>query len=69
MLMVCPTGEVTSIWYQQEGDTTAIRRGDLEIGFIFRATQEHCQAGDNLEEKNRQVGEKIIASLKVWEND
>jgi hypothetical protein len=41
--MVCPSGEITSIWYQgMEGDP-AVSLGDLEFGMIFRASESHCE--------------------------
>jgi hypothetical protein len=35
-LLVCPTGEITAIWYQnaKEGQPN-IDRGDIEFGFIL----------------------------------
>jgi len=64
VLLVCPTGEVTAIWYHQGEDQPNIARGDLEFGFIFSATG-HCEAGYSLSGKVQRVGEMIIASLKV----
>jgi putative hemolysin len=65
MLLVCPTGEVTSIWYHQGESEPNITRRDLEFGIIFRATPSHCEAGYTLSGKIQQVGEMIIASLNV----
>jgi putative hemolysin len=65
VLLVCPTGEVTSIWYHQGEGVPNITRGDLEFGFIFRATSLHCEVGYSLSGKVQRVGEMIIASLKV----
>jgi putative hemolysin len=65
VLLVCPTGEVTSIWYHQGEGVPNITRGDLESGFIFRATSLHCEVGYSLSGKVQRVGEMIIASLKV----
>ena len=65
LLLVCPTGEVTSIWYHQSEGVAHIARGDLEFGFIFRATPSHCEAGVSLEGKVQRLGEMVIASLKV----
>jgi putative hemolysin len=64
-LLVCPTGDVTAIWYHdaQEGQAN-IQRGDMEFGFIFRGPG-HCEPGYNLGGKDQRVGEMIIASLKV----
>jgi putative hemolysin len=64
VLLVCPTGEVTAIWYHQAEGQTNIVRGDLEFGFIFTAGG-HCEAGQSLGGKLQRVGEMIIASLKV----
>jgi hypothetical protein len=64
-LLVCPTGEITSIWYQQAEGQTNIKQGDLEFGIIFSATPFHCEAGYSLDGKIQRVGEMIIASLKV----
>ncbi len=65
MLLVCPTGEVTSIWYHQDEGMPNITRGDLEFGFIFSASPFHCEAGYSLSGKVQRVGEMIIASLDV----
>jgi putative hemolysin len=65
VLLVCPTGEVTAIWYHQGEGQPNIARGDLEFGFIFSATPLHCEAGYSLSGKVQRVGEMIIASLKV----
>ena len=64
VLLVCPTGEVTSIWYHQAEDQANIVRSGLEFGFIFSAGA-HCEAGKTLSGKIQQVGEMIIASLKL----
>lgn len=64
VLLVCPSGEVTAIWYHQGEGQPNIRRGDLEFGFIFSASI-HCEAGSSLSGKAQRVGEMIIASLKV----
>jgi putative hemolysin len=64
VLLVCPTGEVTAIWYHQaEGQPNILRNG-LEFGFIFSAAS-HCETGFSLSGKVQRVGEMIIASLKV----
>jgi len=65
VLLVCPTGEVTSIWYHQGEGVPNITRGDLEFGFIFSATSLHCESGYSLSGKVQRVGEMIIASLNV----
>jgi putative hemolysin len=64
LLLVCPTGEVTSIWYHQAEGQPNITRGDLEFGFIFSAGS-HCESGSSLVGKVQHLGEMIIASLKV----
>lgn len=64
MLLVCPTGEVTSIWYHQAEGQPSILRGDLEFGFIF-SYGSHCESGFSLLGKVQYWGELIIASLKV----
>jgi putative hemolysin len=64
VLLVCPAGEVTAIWYHQAKDQPNIARGDLEFGTIFTAG-EHCLAGASLEGKTQLTGEMIIASLQV----
>ncbi len=64
MLLVCPTGEVTAIWYHQDEAQPNIVRGDLEFSFIFTAAS-HCQAGYSLSGEIQQLGEMVIASLRV----
>ena len=65
VLLVCPTGEVTSIWYHQGEGVPNITRGDLEFGFILSASSLHCEVGYSLSGKVQRVGEMIIASLNV----
>lgn len=65
MLLVCPSGEVTSIWYHQDGSQPNLLRGDLEFGIIFNASSTHCQAGYSLSGEVQLEGETIIASLEV----
>jgi hypothetical protein len=65
VLLVCPTGEVTSIWYHQGEGVPNLTRGDLEFGFTFSASAHHCEAGYTLSGKVQRVGEMIIASLNV----
>jgi hypothetical protein len=65
VVLVCPTGEVTSIWYHQSTDQPNIARGDLEFGFILSATPSHCDTGHSLSGKVQLAGEMIIASLHV----
>jgi len=64
VLLVCPTGEVTEIWYHQGDGQPNIARGDMEFGFIF-GTKGHCEPGYSLSGKVQRVGEMIIASLEV----
>jgi len=64
ILFVCPTGEVTSIWYHAADDNQPnITRGDLEFGFIYNYS--YCEPGFSLGGKIQRVGEMIIASLNV----
>jgi uncharacterized protein len=64
VLLVCPTGEVTAIWYHQGERQPNITRGDLEFGFIY-SVGSHCDPGLSLSGKTQMVGEMIISSLKV----
>jgi putative hemolysin len=65
MLLVCPTGEVTAIWYHDaQADQPDIGRGDMEFGFIYGAGS-HCETGKSLGGKVQLWGEMIIGSLKV----
>lgn len=63
--LVCPTGEISSIWYHQAEDQPNITRGGLEFGIIFRAAPLHCQPGASLQGKAQHTGELIISSLQV----
>jgi putative hemolysin len=63
--LVCPTGEVTAIYYHQSADQPNLLRGDLEFGIIYSATPLHCEAGYSLGSQSPLVGEMIIASLHV----
>jgi len=65
MLLVCPTGEISSIWYFQAKDQPNLIRGDLEFAFLFSATPTHCEVGYSLSGKPQLVGEMIISSLNV----
>jgi hypothetical protein len=65
LLLVCPSGEVTSIWYHQAEDQANIARGNLEFGIIFSAGPSHCAAGYSLSGETQRTGEMIIASLRV----
>jgi len=64
VLLVCPTGEVTSIWYHDSDGQPNIKRGDIEFGFIY-SKGGHCEPGFSLSGKVQLVGEMIIASLNV----
>jgi hypothetical protein len=65
ILLVCPSGDVTEIWYHDTVNSQPnIQRGDMEFGFIFSGPG-HCEPGYNLNGKIQRVGEMIIASLKV----
>jgi putative hemolysin len=64
LLLVCPTGEITSIWYHDADGQPNITRSDLEFGFIY-SMGNHCEPGLSLSGKLQHVGEMIIASLKV----
>ncbi len=64
VLLVCPNGEVTAIWYHQADGHPNIARGSLEFGFIYSAGG-HCETGLSLNGKVQRVGEMIITSLKV----
>jgi putative hemolysin len=63
VLLVCPTGEVTALWYHQGESLPNIRRGNMEFGFIFSAGS-HCEAGLSMNGKVQRWGEMIIASLQ-----
>jgi len=65
MLLICPTGEVTSIWYYQSQDQPTLTRGELEFGFIYSASSTHCESGYSLSGKTQLIGETIISSLSV----
>ena len=64
LLLVCPTGEITSIWYHEAEGAPNITRGDLEFGFIY-SMGNHCEPGLSLSGKLQHLGEMIIASLKM----
>jgi putative hemolysin len=64
LLLVCPGGDVTAIWYHDvQEDQPNITRRDMEFGFIYSAG-DHCEPGLSLSGKTQRVGEMIIASLK-----
>jgi putative hemolysin len=64
LLLVCPTGEITSIWYHDAEGQPNIIRDDLAFVFILSAGI-HCEPGLNLNGKAQRMGEMIIASLTV----
>lgn len=64
VLLVCPNGEVTAIWYHQAEGQPNITRGNMEFSFIFSGAN-HCEEGYSLSGKVQLVGELIIASLDV----
>lgn len=64
VLLVCPGGEVTAIWYHQAEGQPNITRGDMEFGYIF-STGSHCEPGLSLDGKVQRLGEMIIASLEM----
>ena len=55
VLLVCPNGEVTAIWYHQGENEPNITRGNLEFGFIFSAGS-HCEAGSQPEREDPTTG-------------
>jgi len=63
--LVCPTGQVNSIWYHGGENEANIQRGDLEFGFLFSYTGVYCQEGYSLGGKVQHVGEMIVASLSL----
>jgi len=64
-LLVCPTGEVTAIWYHgADEDQPNLVFGNEEFGFIYSAG-EHCTSGQSLDGKVQHIGEMIIASTTV----
>jgi putative hemolysin len=67
MLLVCPSGAVTAIWYQQTHQTQIqpnIVLGNLEFAIIY-STPGHCESGNNLSGETQWLGEMIISSLTV----
>jgi putative hemolysin len=63
--LVCPTGQIDSIWYQGGENEANILRGNMEFGFIYSYSGVYCQDGYSLTGKVQLVGEMIIASLQV----
>jgi putative hemolysin len=64
ILLVCPSGEITEIWYRDGEGQPAITRGDFEFGIIF-STFGHCKPGYGIVGEAQLVGETIISSLNV----
>ena len=64
MLFICPTGQINSVWYQDENEVN-IQLDGLEFGFIFGYSGVYCQDGYSLGGKDLRVGEMIISSLQV----
>jgi putative hemolysin len=64
ILLVCPSGEVTEIWYRDGEGQPAIARGDMEFGIIY-STYGHCEPGYSIGGESQLVGETIISSLNV----
>ena len=64
VLLVCPTGEVTEIWYHGGEDQPSIVLGDMEFGIIY-GTPGHCEPGYSIGGEAQLVGETIISSLNV----
>jgi hypothetical protein len=64
LLLVCPTGEITAIWYHEAEGQPNLTRANMEFGFIYSAG-DHCEPGQSLSGKIQRVGEMIVASLKV----
>jgi putative hemolysin len=65
VLLVCPTGQVNSIWYHGGENEANIQRGNLEFGFIYSYTGSYCEDAFSLSGKLQLMGELTIASLQV----
>jgi putative hemolysin len=63
--LVCPSGQIQTIWYQGDGSDPNIQRGDLEFSFIYSYQGINCEGNYSLTGKVQLVGELIIASLKT----
>ncbi len=63
--LVCPTGEITAIWYHTSEEKPNIEIEDIEFGIIFSGAPSHCEPGYTLGGKTQLVGEMIIASIQV----
>ncbi|NJD60188.1 MAG: hypothetical protein C3F13_00240 [Anaerolineales bacterium] len=64
--LVCPSGQIQSIWYQGAGNEPNIQRGNLEFSFIYSYSGINCEGDYSLTGKIQLVGELVIASLKTW---
>ena len=64
LLLVCPSAEVTAIWYHQAPGQPNITLGDIEFAIIF-SMPGHCEPGNNLAGITQQMGETIISSIVV----
>jgi putative hemolysin len=63
--LVCPDGQIQSIWYQGDEIEPNIQRGNLEFSFIYSYQGTYCEGNFSLTGKVQLVGEMIIASLKT----
>jgi putative hemolysin len=63
--LVCPAGQINSIWYQGGENQPNIQRGNMEFGFIYSYSGTYCSGENSLTGKVQLVGEMIIASLQV----
>jgi putative hemolysin len=63
--LVCPEGQIQSIWYQGGENQPNILRGNLEFSFIYTYSGNYCQGDRSLTGKTQLVGEMIIASLNM----
>ena len=63
--LVCPSGQIQSIWFQGGEDQANVLRSGMEFSFIYSYTGVYCQDGYPLTGKIQLVGELIIASLQV----
>lgn len=64
ILLICPTGQIQSIFYQGENGPN-IQRDNLEFGFIFEYSGVYCQEGFSINGKVQHTAELIIASLET----
>jgi putative hemolysin len=63
--LVCPQGQIQSIWYHGGDNEPNIQRGNMEFSFIYSYTGSYCEGDLSLGGKVQLVGELIIASLQV----